>query len=254
MLPWLFAVLLLLNAALFYWGYQRETSREPVPPPLPEGVEEIRLLSEARTPGHETAAPAASGVNGSAAAGQAEGGGEPETARMSEAGSGEEAVARGGPTGLAQEEAPAPASGNRLTEELQGPTGQAEGGGSAHPGIDADGTGSPPQAAAIAPDVPAEPAAGDLPIQPPDVTGAPANLPADTAAPAAAPAANDPSAKVAPEDADAPAAEEPTRDTPPRPDETWRESPAVKPSETDLLPRDPFLNDPDMGQMPATTG
>jgi hypothetical protein len=254
MLPWLFAVLLLLNAAFFYWGYQRETAREPVPPPLPEGVEEIRLLSEVRTPGQDTAAPVASGVDGSPAAGQVERGAESAPAKIWESGSGEAVVDGSGPTGLAREEAPAAASGNRLTEEPQGPTGRGEEGSSAHPGIDADGTDSPPQAAAVEPDVPAEPAASDLPTQPPDVTGAPANLPAETAAPAAAPAANDPSANVAPEDADAPAVEEPTQDIPPRPDETERESPAVEPSETDLLPRDPFLNDPDMDQMPATTG
>jgi hypothetical protein len=46
MLPWLFAVLLALNAALFYWGFQREQSREPKLPELPELEYEIRLLSE----------------------------------------------------------------------------------------------------------------------------------------------------------------------------------------------------------------
>jgi hypothetical protein len=46
MLPWLFAVLLVLNAALFFWGYQRERSREPVPPELPQTEYSISLLSE----------------------------------------------------------------------------------------------------------------------------------------------------------------------------------------------------------------
>jgi hypothetical protein len=46
MLPWLFAVLLVVNGALFVWGYQREKSREPELPPLPKGRYEIVLLSE----------------------------------------------------------------------------------------------------------------------------------------------------------------------------------------------------------------
>jgi len=48
MLPWIFAVLVLLNVGLFFWGYQREKSLEPAPTPVPEGSYEIRLLSEAQ--------------------------------------------------------------------------------------------------------------------------------------------------------------------------------------------------------------
>jgi hypothetical protein len=51
MLPWLFAVLLALNAALFYWGYQRELSRAPVPPELPKAEYSISLLPEVRSGG-----------------------------------------------------------------------------------------------------------------------------------------------------------------------------------------------------------
>lgn len=46
MLPWVFAILVLLNAGLFIWGYQREKSLEPLPVPVPEGSYEIRLLGE----------------------------------------------------------------------------------------------------------------------------------------------------------------------------------------------------------------
>lgn len=46
MLSWLFAVLALLNAGLFFWGYQREKSLEPPPMPVPEGRYEIRLIGE----------------------------------------------------------------------------------------------------------------------------------------------------------------------------------------------------------------
>jgi hypothetical protein len=48
MLPWLFGILVLLNAVLFYGGYQREVAREPVAPPVSEAVETIRLMSEVR--------------------------------------------------------------------------------------------------------------------------------------------------------------------------------------------------------------
>lgn len=44
MLPWLFVVLVLLNAGLFFWGYQREKSLEPPSTPVPEGQYEIRLI------------------------------------------------------------------------------------------------------------------------------------------------------------------------------------------------------------------
>jgi len=46
MLPWLFVVLVLLNAGLFFWGYQREKSLEPPSTPVPQGRYEIRLLGE----------------------------------------------------------------------------------------------------------------------------------------------------------------------------------------------------------------
>jgi hypothetical protein len=45
MLPALFAVLLALNLALFWWGRQHEVPIEPPLPPLPEAALEIRLLS-----------------------------------------------------------------------------------------------------------------------------------------------------------------------------------------------------------------
>lgn len=48
MLPWLFAVLVVLNAGLFIWGYNREKSLEPPPTPVPEGSYEIKLLEEER--------------------------------------------------------------------------------------------------------------------------------------------------------------------------------------------------------------
>ena len=47
MLPWIFIVLVLLNAGLFLWGYQREKALEPPLTPIPEGRHEIRLLAEA---------------------------------------------------------------------------------------------------------------------------------------------------------------------------------------------------------------
>jgi hypothetical protein len=46
MLPWIFAVLILVNVGLFVWGYQRERSLEPPPTPVPRGSYEIRLLGE----------------------------------------------------------------------------------------------------------------------------------------------------------------------------------------------------------------
>lgn len=46
MLPWLFVVLVLLNAGLSFWGYQREKSLEPSSTRVPEGQYEIRLLGE----------------------------------------------------------------------------------------------------------------------------------------------------------------------------------------------------------------
>jgi hypothetical protein len=48
MLPRIFTVLFLLNAGLFYWGYQREQSLEAPPTPMPEGRYELRLLGEPR--------------------------------------------------------------------------------------------------------------------------------------------------------------------------------------------------------------
>jgi len=46
MLPWLFVVLLVLNAVLFYWGYERERSQEPAQLALPQTTYQIQLLSE----------------------------------------------------------------------------------------------------------------------------------------------------------------------------------------------------------------
>ena len=75
MLPWLFGVLLLLNAVLFYWGYQRESSQEPVLPPLPEAPEEVRLLSELDAPAGRSSpgqtAPSEGRASGPASAGGA---------------------------------------------------------------------------------------------------------------------------------------------------------------------------------------
>ena len=48
MLPWIFAILVLLNAGFFLWGYQREKSLEPPQTPVPEGSYEIRLVDELR--------------------------------------------------------------------------------------------------------------------------------------------------------------------------------------------------------------
>jgi hypothetical protein len=58
MLPWLFAVLFVVNGALFVWGYQREKSLEPELPPLPSGQYEIVLLSEQKANGSTAEAPA----------------------------------------------------------------------------------------------------------------------------------------------------------------------------------------------------
>lgn len=46
MLPWIFVVLLLVNAGLFIWGYQHEKSLEPPSTQVPEGRYEMRLLGE----------------------------------------------------------------------------------------------------------------------------------------------------------------------------------------------------------------
>jgi hypothetical protein len=59
MLRWLFAVLLVLNLALFYWGYQHKRSLYPEPPPVPEGRYQIRLLSEVETARPAPGAPSA---------------------------------------------------------------------------------------------------------------------------------------------------------------------------------------------------
>ena len=50
MLPWIFAILILLNTGLFVWGYQREKSLEPPSMPVPEGSYKIRLLGEPLQP------------------------------------------------------------------------------------------------------------------------------------------------------------------------------------------------------------
>jgi len=57
---WLFALLLVLNGALFVWGYQREKSQEPELPPVPKGPYKIVLMSEVKPtkPIAEPSAPA----------------------------------------------------------------------------------------------------------------------------------------------------------------------------------------------------
>jgi hypothetical protein len=45
MLPWLFAVLLALNLAMFWWGRQHEVPIEPQLPPLADAPQQIRLLA-----------------------------------------------------------------------------------------------------------------------------------------------------------------------------------------------------------------
>ena len=46
MLPWLVAVLLALNLALFWWGRQHEVPIEPQLPPLAEAPQQIQLVGE----------------------------------------------------------------------------------------------------------------------------------------------------------------------------------------------------------------
>jgi hypothetical protein len=55
---WLFALLLVLNGAVFVWGYQRERSQEPTLPPVPQGPYKIVLLSEANQKTPEAKPPA----------------------------------------------------------------------------------------------------------------------------------------------------------------------------------------------------
>jgi len=57
---WLFALLLVLNGAVFVWGYQRERSQEPELPPVPKGPYKIVLMSEVKQkkPGAEPSASA----------------------------------------------------------------------------------------------------------------------------------------------------------------------------------------------------
>ncbi len=50
MLPWLFAVLLALNLALFWWGRQHEIPIEPQLPPLPAAPYPIELLGNGPGP------------------------------------------------------------------------------------------------------------------------------------------------------------------------------------------------------------
>jgi hypothetical protein len=50
MLPWLFAVLLALNLALFWWGRQHEVPIEPQLPPLPEAPHQIQILGSGSGP------------------------------------------------------------------------------------------------------------------------------------------------------------------------------------------------------------
>jgi hypothetical protein len=50
MLRWLIPILVLLNMALFAWGYLQPQPREEAPAPLPYGVPTIRLLSEREQP------------------------------------------------------------------------------------------------------------------------------------------------------------------------------------------------------------
>jgi hypothetical protein len=44
MLPWLFSVLLVVNIGVAIWGYQREQSQTPKPPPVPAAPHKILLL------------------------------------------------------------------------------------------------------------------------------------------------------------------------------------------------------------------
>jgi len=53
MVPWLLAILLALNLALFWWGWQHEVPIEPQIPPLPEALHQIQLLGTG--PGPEAA-------------------------------------------------------------------------------------------------------------------------------------------------------------------------------------------------------
>ncbi len=65
MLPWLAAVLLVLNLALFLWGRQHEVPIEPQLPPLAEAPQQIQLLGAEPThaapprPAADTAKPPA---------------------------------------------------------------------------------------------------------------------------------------------------------------------------------------------------
>jgi hypothetical protein len=63
MLPWLFGVLLLINLAVFYWGYSNKGLMDSELPALPDGRYEIRLASEMQ----EAAEQAASSPGGAEA-------------------------------------------------------------------------------------------------------------------------------------------------------------------------------------------
>ena len=47
MLPWLIAVLLVLNLGLFWWGQHHEVPIDPELPPLPAAAYSIELLDRA---------------------------------------------------------------------------------------------------------------------------------------------------------------------------------------------------------------
>lgn len=219
MLPWLFAVLLVLNVVLFYWGYQRQQSQEPVVPPLPEGAETIRLLSEVDTAIKRDASQRSSSDARSTAPEPAEILGDATAPAAGAAGAGgatrvETAVGIQGP-----DRGSAAKAQDRAIEGL---------------GLNGDPAG--PKSAPL-PEVPqASPTSANVRLEP-------GHLPEPESE----------SGKAAVE-GEPPPDFRPTDDALPTPEPEPAEPPAHLPAESDLLPRDPFLNNPDMYQMPAHMG
>jgi hypothetical protein len=219
MLPWLFAVLLLLNLVFFYIGYQRELTQEPALPPFPAEVEEIRLLSEVDHQSAGGVAAAALGTRGSATADPA-----------------------------------STASGEKESSASQAATSSRMRLGASSGAGDSDSVSlSPAQPAAIEGAWPNGAAAEPGSTAPPG--GPPPPFPAEAIEPGArAPSGSEDQSSGSP----ASEAETPTAVPLPEPNSGFEapeaEPSGVAPSETDLLPRDPFLNNPDMAQLPENLG
>lgn len=248
MLPRLFAFLLLLNAAFFYWGYQREASREPDAPPLPAAVAEIELLSEVRAQGGGAALSAASAA-GSVPVGQVQKNATPASAGTPDAPPEQIPYEAVESAVVAPYMAPTAASDNAPVERAQSPPDGVRDRSTDPPVTDASSAPDWSESRRAAGDA-VEPVGDHDPASRSDVLQSLAPPPTEAATSVAV---DEPRDTEAPADTGPAAEARPEQETTPLPEGTQRE-PTIMPTHWDLLPRDPYLNDPDMDQIPASTG